>query len=408
MSSTAESAAAPRRLIRVSRAAHRVGGGRHDVVFYTPRIGSVLTGGPSLPPGGAETQILMLAKALVERGLRVAIIVYGSKSELPASVDGVALITRPPYRKRGAIVGKVVEMWHVWMSLARARSRTVVNRCSGMELGLIAVYTKLTGRRLVFSTASVVDFECNRLMAKLSGRLLYELGVRWTDAIVVQTQEQVELCQSTFARSSTLIKSMSERVPRQTVEPEAFLWVGRLVSYKQPLRYLELARALPDIPFWMVGVPVPHTACDRELAERAMAIAADTPNLTMLPPRSHAEIGELMARAVASVNTADFEGMPNVLLEAWSRGVPALVLTHDPGGVVRTHGLGDFAEGSMDRLVALAAEQWANRSARTQLAERCRDYMATHHDPAVVAGQWVQIISAHPAVDAEHEALVPQ
>jgi glycosyltransferase involved in cell wall biosynthesis len=245
-------------------------------------------------------------------------------------------------------------------------------------------------------------------MARLSGRLLYRLGVRWADAIVVQTEEQVELCQTTFGRSCTLIKSMSERTPRQTVEPEAFLWVGRLVSYKQPLRYLELARALPDIPFWMVGVPVPHTASDRELAEQAMASAADTPNLTMLPPRSHAEVGELMSRAVASVNTADFEGMPNVLLEAWSRGVPALVLTHDPGDVVRMHGLGDFAEGSTDRLVALAAEQWANRGARGQLAERCRDYMATYHDPAVVAEQWAQIISAHAATRPRARALVQQ
>ena len=47
-----------------------------------------------------------------------------------------------------------------------------------------------------------------------------------------------------------------------------------------------------------------------------------------------------MCRAVAAVNTSEFEGMPNVLLEAWSRGVPALVLHYDPGGVVRAHRLG--------------------------------------------------------------------
>ena len=75
-----------------------------------------------------------------------------------------------------------------------------------------------------------------------------------------------------------------------------------------------------------------------------------------------------MSRAVASVNTADFEGMPNVLLEGWSRGVPALVLRHDPGGVISAYGLGAFAHGSREGLVSLAREQWRTRHAREELS----------------------------------------
>ena len=41
---------------------------RSTLPFYTPWIGSMLSPRKSLPPGGAETQILMLAKALAARG----------------------------------------------------------------------------------------------------------------------------------------------------------------------------------------------------------------------------------------------------------------------------------------------------------------------------------------------------
>jgi glycosyltransferase involved in cell wall biosynthesis len=104
-----------------------------------------------------------------------------------------------------------------------------------------------------------------------------------------------------------------------------------------------------------------------------------------------------MAQAVASVNTADFEGMPNVLLEGWSRGVPALALNHDPGGVITGSGLGGFAQGSATALTGLARDLWCERAHSEQLARRCRDYVEAHHSPATTAARWEAVLwlSAH-------------
>ena len=98
-----------------------------------------------------------------------------------------------------------------------------------------------------------------------------------------------------------------------------------------------------------------------------------------------------MSRAVASVNTADFEGMPNVLLEAWSFGIPPLVRTHDPSGVVTAYRLGGFANGSRERLVELARDQWRSRHDREELALRCRAYLAAHHAPEAVLRGWLDV-----------------
>lgn len=374
---------------------------RYDVVFYTPWIGRLLSSTRTLPPGGAETQVLMLAKALARAHMRVAVIAYGRASEFPRQVDGVTIVPRPEYEIRRPLVGKLAEIFHIWRALWNARSRTIVNRGAGVQLGLIAIYARLSRTRLVFASANVVDFEYEKITSKRRDLLLYRLGVRLADAIVVQTEEQVDMCRSAFGRRPIVIKSIEPLAEVRDHIPVAFLWVGRLVSYKRPLEYIELARALPEATFWMVGVPISHHDDDQHVAAAAMEKARDVPNLLMLPPMPHAEVGALMGRAVASVNTADFEGMPNVLLEAWARGVPALVLTHDPGGVVSREGLGGFAAGSSTRLVELARAQWVTRGDRRALAERCRAYIETHHAPERIAAEWRQVLSGSSPVVTE-------
>jgi hypothetical protein len=113
-----------------------------------------------------------------------------------------------------------------------------------------------------------------------------------------------------------------------------------------------------------------------------------------------------MSRAVASVNTAEFEGMPNVLLEAWTRGVPALVLLHDPGEVVSKHQIGAFANGSPERLVTLARELWSKRADtayREHVGQLCRAYIAANHAPDAVIGKWSEILPGSPGT-ASYEA----
>jgi glycosyltransferase involved in cell wall biosynthesis len=364
-----------------------------DVVFYTPWIGSILSGA-ELPPGGAERQILLLAKALVKRGVFAAIVVYGS-GNLPTDVEGVSILRRPPYRHRGTLMTKVFETFAIWKALWRAPSPTIVYRGVGLELGLIAVYAKIARRRVVFSTANIVDFDWPTLLRKRRDATLYELGVRLANGIVVQTEEQVALCERAFDRRPTVIKSIAGPAETRHSRPEAFLWVGRLIGYKRPMDYIALAKAVPEARFWMVGVPSPFTKEDKRLLDAVHAAAEEAPNLELLRPRPHEEIEELMSRAVASVNTAEFEGMPNVLLEAWARGVPALVLNHDPGGVIAEHGLGGFANGSMENFISLARELWATRNRRDALSERCRDYIAANHSPDAAATRWIQVLGVH-------------
>jgi glycosyltransferase involved in cell wall biosynthesis len=361
---------------------------RYDVAFYVPWIGPLLTNAEATPTGGAETQIYLVARALAERGVSVCLLAFELPGvQLPHDVGGVAVRLRRPYQAHRRF-GRVRETLVLASAIFGSGARVIVTRSAGPHVGLAGVAAKLSGRRFVFSSANVSDFDSNRLSPNRVNDALFHLGVRLADRIIVQTVEQTRMCEEAFAKEPALIKSIAEPAEQRRAVPDAFLWIARLVWYKRPLEYVELARAVPDATFRMVGVRVPLASEEDDLIEEVERAAAGVPNLELLPPRPRQELMELVDSAVAVVNTADFEGMPNIFLEGWSRGVPALALTHDPDGVIESHDLGWFAGGSKERLAELARVAWAERGNQAAIAERCRAYVHDEHSTDTVAARW--------------------
>jgi glycosyltransferase involved in cell wall biosynthesis len=229
---------------------------------------------------------------------------------------------------------------------------------------------------------------------------MFGLGVRSADEVVVATREQVQRCRDRFGREPVLIKSFAEPAEQRSAAPESFLWIGRLASYKRPLAYVALAKAVPEACFQILAVDSGRPESDGLLAELQRA-AAELDNLELLGARARAELGPPIDRAVAIVNTSDSEGMPNVFLEGWSRGVPALSLAHDPDSAIVRESLGGYAGGSPVRMAELARAMWERREDQDEVAARCRAYVAREHSIQRVADRWVEALGlgADPARD---------
>jgi glycosyltransferase involved in cell wall biosynthesis len=386
-------------------------------------MGSLLAGQSRSTAGGAETQILLLARALARRGAKVRLLVFELPDvAMPESLDGVSITVRPPYQAHESL-GRLREVLAIGRTIARADADVLVSRVSTPEVGIAGVFARLLRRRFIYSSANISDFvnvgsvgasepdaastgpstprdagselDFSRFWRTRREWQLLQLGIRFADEIVVQTEEQVRLCEERFGRSPALIRSIAEPAPQRDGEPEAFLWIGRLVSYKRPLAYIELARALPQARFWMVPVPPEH-APETDLMAAFDRAATSVQNLELLAPRPRRELMDVMDRAVAVVNTADFEGMPNIFLEGWARGVPALAFGHDPDGLIERHGLGAFAHGSLERLVELASRLWRDRQDQTEVAERCRRYILDYHSAEAVGARWQEVLGIAP------------
>jgi glycosyltransferase involved in cell wall biosynthesis len=364
----------------------------YDVAFYVPRVGPLLTDSRAAPTGGAETQIFLLARGLARLGTKVCLLVFELPGvDLPSSIDDVAVSVRPPYRAHEPL-GRLRETITIGKAIANIDADVIVTRVAGPETGVAGLFAKLLRRKFVYSSANVMDFDLPQVWPKRRNQKLFGLGVHLADEIVVQTREQVRMCEERFGRSPVLIRSIAEPAPQRAADPEAFLWIGRLAWYKRPFAFVELARSLPEARFWMVPVREPYDPDGYEFLARLEASAASTPNLELLPPRPRAELMYLVQRAVAIVNTADYEGMPNIFLEGWARGVPALALTHDPDRIIERHDLGGFADGSSEVLLELARSLWQNRSDQAELAARCREYVRQHHSSEAVSARWQMVV----------------
>lgn len=388
---------------------------RYDVVFYVPRIGPLLVSDASVPAGGAETQILLLARALARRGVKVCLSVFDLAGiALPHSIDGVAVSARPPYLAHERF-GKLREVRSIRQAITNVDSDVVVVRMESPEVGVAALFSKLAGRRFVYSSASLSDFvrdpslvprvDFSRLSRTGRNWRLFRLGVRLADEVVVQTDEQVRLCKAQSLRVPVLIRSIAEPAPQREDEPQAFLWIGRIVESKRAEVFVELARSLPKARFWMVAVPATDRADHAELMAALEGRAAGVSNLELLPPRPRTGLMALVNRSVAMVSTSDFEGMPNTFLEGWARGVPAVAFAHDPDGVIERYRLGCFAGGSLERLVTLASSLWEERRDQAELAERCREYVLDYHSPEAVSARWVELLGIHTRVTAAESVV---
>lgn len=358
----------------------------YDAVFYVPSIAPLLAQDGTRPPGGAETQIRLLTRALADAGVSVAVVAFDHPG-LPDRDAGVAVV-----RRAGHHASPVREAAAIAEVLRRAPSRVVVTRQAGAHTGLAALVTRAGRRRFVYSAANVLDFDFGSWESNRLKRLLFETGLRLSDRVVAQTDEQRDLCRRKLGVEAPVIRSIAEPGEQRDGVPEAFLWVGRVMGYKQPLAYLDLAQAVPEARFWMVAVPDDALEADRRLFQAVRDKAEDIPNLDLLPPSSRPELLSRMDRAVAVVSTSTSEGMPNIWLEGWARGVPAMTLTHDPDALIARHGLGSSCGGDAGALAADARRMWRDRGDQTELATRCRTYVGAEHSAAAVAAKWRNVL----------------
>jgi glycosyltransferase involved in cell wall biosynthesis len=368
------------------RPARSRGGRRaHDVAVYAPS-GALYYGPKREYMGGAEVQATMIAHALKAKGLRVAHLVYPVPEPRRVDDSSPTLVERSQWQG-----GLLAETKAIWRCFGRADAKAYIVRGSGGHVIAASSFCRARGRRFVFSSSSELDFDFARPDRNRRMLQIYKTSLRLAARLALQTEQQRELAMRALPGSDpVVIPSFAEPAPSENGAGQYFLWVDRLVEYKLPDRYVELAEALPEARFRMVACPGAETPPG--MAERIEAAAERLPNLELFPSRPRNELLEEMRHAVAVVKTSRVEGMPNAFLEAWARGVPVLSLNVDPDSKIANNDIGVAADGSMERLTEAAARLWRDPEQRTAVGERARRFVQEVHSPDAVADRWVALL----------------
>ena len=343
--------------------------------------------------GGAELQQTLLARALARRGWPVSMIVADHGQPDGAVWDGIK--TYKAYRPKEGF--PVIRFLHPrWTKLHTAMRRADADiyytSCAGGHLAQVMLCARRRGRKVVFRVASDSDCDPRTLLVRYwRDRKLYGWGLRRADLVLAQTSAQQKALERNFGVSSEMIGPLFEtagRRPPLEARDIAALWIGNLRPLKRPGLLLDVAAALPQLSFHLIGGAMPGAEAFFEQVRRR---AATLPNVTFHGYLPQHRIGDFVERARVLVSTSETEGFPNTYLQAWSRGTPVVAFI-DPQHLIGRHRLGivvSDAEELRAALTKLASEdeEWRAASARS----RC--YIDERADEQLTVGAYMEALS---------------
>lgn len=289
---------------------------------------------PSVALGGSETQCALITAGLARRGHRVTWVAPGGGS---SAASDVALV--PVDDEGRSIVA----------AIAAAAPDVVYWRAGTRHLAHAVPRLRRRGIPVVFAASHIKDLRrfatapsarANPVLRALevvrdrSRSALDHRGLLRADALVVNNASHLGLVP--IARQ-VCIPNGTERASRPFRWPRPYVaWVANLKPAKRPEACIDLARAIADLDVDVIMAGRIVTESYRRFEDAGTLPA----NLHFLGPVEPVDANGILSGARCHVHTCRPEGFSNVLIQAWSAGVPSVSLGFDPEGSIERERLG--------------------------------------------------------------------
>jgi glycosyltransferase involved in cell wall biosynthesis len=337
--------------------------------------------------GGAEYQIDCLVDVLRRRDQYD--IFYLARAVDPKFQPSGYQIVRIGRSSRMPRFGYSTDIVPLFRALDRIKPQVIYQRVACGYSGIAALYARHRHARLIWHIAHDSDIALENPdpgrnpLRRIVERRSIAYCIRNADHIIAQTAHQAQLLEKLHGRRADAVIPNWHPDPEDTLDksgPATVLWVANFKPWKRPEIFVEVARALadlPDIRFLMVGAAATGSG-DRDWNDELMRTIQATPNLQYLGAQSQLEVNRLMARAHVFVNTSVAEGFPNTYVQAWQRETPVVALDVDPDDVLERNGVGIHA-GSPARLAEAVRQFATNPARRAEYGARARMYAQRNH-----------------------------
>jgi glycosyltransferase involved in cell wall biosynthesis len=341
--------------------------------------------------GGAELQLILLARAFVCTGFTVHYV--SDDITTPSVEDGVQM---QPFSSRGdpraAQASFVQTMKRIGANVLYQRGR------KGYTAFLPSVEVE-TSCRTIFATS--MDIDCRqlketprltrdfyrdpRILFRIPGAIRMDRetlnGMRAASLVLAQSRHQQEMLKRRLGIHAELMRNVhpvNEVDAGDKQHPPIVLWLANLKPWKRPEDFLHLVHALPDVEctFVMAG----RLDGDSRLLHDIRELEARDSRFKYLGAVSREQSLELYREASIFVNTsARNEGVPNAFIQAWLARTPVITREVDPDGVIEAHGLG-LVSGRIESLARDIRRCLDDDALRADLGTRARAFAIANFD----------------------------
>ncbi len=339
--------------------------------------------------GGAELQITLLAKALAMNGHEVVIIDYDAGEnfvteegvkvipvpEWHTGIKGFRLWTRQLPALYRLLKAQKADYYYVRMrALFNLMPYLAARKNKARFIVALAHDLDVTGFRERFRHEYWPKFNLIKFLTLyLPNDFAFDYTIRRADFVTLQHKGQL-LRSGRFKGKQAVFRNIFDYREMKTphiIPGDFFVLAGSLTMLKGIGNLLELVRKMdPSVRLVVIGEP------RGAKAESIYTELGQFPNVELKGRLPHADTINYIASAKALVSTSNFEGFPNIFLEAWACGVPVISLHVNPGDVINEFGLGKYFDGDYSKMAACINSNGTGGMDPVKL----RAYIANYHD----------------------------
>lgn len=364
-------------------------------------IGATLQG---LTVGGGELQIALLAKSLALKGHDVVIIDPYAKESFTTN-EGIKLINIPGWNKgiRGIrlfykkipslyklLKAQNADYYYVRLrSYLHLLSYFACKKVKGKFIVATASHFDLASFRERFNRYSSSKFNLFKyLSSDLPKDWAFNFLLKRADFLLVQHAGQksnvkkAKGCVAVFYN----IFDASNLPEKYNREENYYIHVGTLNVLKGSLNLFRLIKRL-DKNVKIVVVGSPNDATSKKVFEHLLRFK----NIDIKGRLPHKDTIQLIAGAKALINLSNFEGFPNIFLEAWGAGVPVISLIVNPGNVFEKYPLGVCCNGDLEQMKKYLEEGSLDNIQREPL----KAYISEFHLLDTAADRFLKLLKDH-------------
>lgn len=318
--------------------------------------------------GGAEVQMALWSKYLAKNNHNVYTFAWRSRL-FNKTFQGVKFLPVPWMRKIGVLFD---QLKFAYIPLLKP---DIILLRSSSDIANILKYKKKHKFRLIYMLAH--DFDVIPKNAKAQHGTAWFDQLAQADLVIAQSRFQEEtLKQSLPNIKSTIQPNIFDPIFDISTEEKKydFVWVGTIKEIKRPNWFIQLAEMYPQYTFTMIGI-----GQDKALLSQVENSASQLANFTYQGYLPLNKTLQAIANSRILINTSEFEGFPNVFLQAWYFNMP-VIASVNPNDVFNHQSVGFFTE-TFDELVQKASLIMEDKTVFDEMALGVKNYFSHTHDP---------------------------
>jgi glycosyltransferase involved in cell wall biosynthesis len=349
------------------------------VCFVVPRAYPIFNPDRGDYFGGAELDLYYLATELAhDSSFEVSFIVADYGQNDVETIEGVTILKSHDFNKN--VFDGVLKTWR---ALKRADADIYFLECASPGVPLVAMFCKLYGRSFMYRLAHLFETDGTYVRQHFIMGKLFNWSLRRADAVFAQNVTDEGNLTRTVGVSSRAIPNAHRLPAVQQQTRDTILWVGRDDPLKNPGRFLELARSIPNEHFTMVCQALNK---DQHYAN-LIAEADKIPNLQFIRHVPFNQIDTYFQRAKIFVSTSDAEGFPNTFIHASKCGTAILSFAVNPDGFIDTYACGLCCNADPAKLTYNLRFMLENNR-YAEYGKNARRYAEQHHDITKIIAEY--------------------